>query len=78
MNIAFIFVAFLVVALVLWGVAELRYRNFNYEEDKPHHPDPTAHQGGEYVEKSVTDIMRENSTNGYSAVDWYTRVALML
>ena len=48
MNIAFIFVAFLVVALVLWGVAELRYRNFNYEEDKPHHPDPTAHQGGEY------------------------------
>ena len=58
MNIAFIFVAFLVVALVLWGVAELRYRNFNY-----------AHQGGEYVEKSVNDIMRENSTNGYSAVD---------
>ena len=69
MNIAFIFVAFLVVALVLWGVAELRYRNFNYEEDKPHHPDPTAYQGGEYVEKSVNDIMRENSTNGYSAVD---------
>ena len=26
-------------------------------------------QGGEYVEQSVNDIMRENSTNGYSAID---------
>ena len=69
MNIALIFVAFLVAALLFWGVGELRDRNFNYKEDTPHHPDPTAHQGGEYVEKSVKDIMRENSTNGYSATD---------
>ena len=69
MNIALIFVAFLVAALLFWGVGELRYRNFNYKEDTPHHPDPTAHQGGEYVEKGVKDIMRENSTNGYSATD---------
>ena len=69
MNIALIFVAFLVAALLFWGVGELRYRNFNYKEDTPHHPDPTAYQGGEYVEKSVKDIMRENSTNGYSATD---------
>lgn len=69
MNIALIFVAFLFAALLFWGVGELRYRNFNYKEDTPHHPDPTAHQGGEYVEKSVKDIMRENSTNGYSATD---------
>ena len=69
MNIALIFVAFLVAALLFWGVGELRYRNFNYKEDTPHHPDPTTHQGGEYVEKSVKDIMRENSTNGYSATD---------
>lgn len=69
MNIALIFVAFLVAALLFWGVGELRYRNFNYKEDTPHHPDPMAHQGGEYVEKSVKDIMRENSTNGYSATD---------
>ena len=69
MNIALIFVAFLVAALLFWGVGELRYRNFNYKEDTPHHPDPTAHQVGEYVEKSVKDIMRENSTNGYSATD---------
>ena len=69
MNIALIFVAFLVAALLFWGVGELRYRNFNYKEDTSHHPDPTAHQGGEYVEKSVKDIRRENSTNGYSATD---------
>ena len=38
MNIAFIFVAFLVMAAVLWGIGEMNYKNFHYEEDKPHHP----------------------------------------
>ena len=37
-------------------------------EDKPHHPDPTAHQGGEYKELNIRDIMRDNSTKGYAAV----------
>ncbi|MBB1538046.1 MAG: hypothetical protein HG458_001845 [Prevotella sp.] len=69
MDIALIFIAFLVAALIFWAVAELRYKNFNYKEDVPHHPDPTAHQGGEYVEQSVNDIMRENSTNGYLSID---------
>ncbi len=69
MNIAVAFIAFLIVAVVLWGVAELNYKGFNYEEDVPHHPDPTAHQGGEYVEKSLRDILQDNSTKGYSAVD---------
>ena len=57
MDIALIFIAFLVAALIFWAVAELRYKNFNYKEDVPHHPDPTAHQGGEYVEQSVYRLM---------------------
>jgi hypothetical protein len=68
MNIAIAFIAFLVVALVAWAVGELNYKNFNYVEDVPHHPDPTAHQGGEYVEMSLRDILRDNSTKGYDAV----------
>ncbi|MGI6242966.1 MAG: hypothetical protein ACOYJK_05470 [Prevotella sp.] len=68
MNIAIAFIAFLVVALILWGIGELNYKGFHYEEDIPHHPDPTAHQGGEYVELSLRDILRDNSTKGYIAV----------
>lgn len=68
MNIALAFILFLVVACLLWGLGELHYKNFNYVEDVPHHPDPTAHQGGEYVEHNIRDIMKDNSTKGYSAV----------
>lgn len=62
MNIAIALVVFIVAALIVWGCAELNYKNFSYEEDKPHHPDPTAHQGGEYKELNIRDIMRDNST----------------
>lgn len=68
MNIVIAFVAFLILAVVLWGIGELNYKGFDYEEDKPHHPDPTAHQGGVYVEKGLRDILRENSTRGYDAI----------
>ena len=68
MNIAIALVAFLVVAVILWGIGELNYKGFHYEEDIPHHPDPTAHHGGEYVEKGLKDILRENSTKGFNAV----------
>lgn len=68
MNIAITFVAFLVVAVILWGIGELNYKGFHYEEDVPHHPDPTAHQGGEYVEMGLKDILRDNSTKGFDAV----------
>ena len=68
MNIALAFVLFLVAAVVVWGVAELNYKNFNYEEDKPHHPDPTAHHNGDGKELNIRDIMRDNSTKGYAAV----------
>lgn len=68
MNIAIALILFIVVACLLWGIGELHYKNFTYVEDVPHHPDPTAHQGGLYVEMNIRDIMRDNSTNGYSAV----------
>ncbi len=67
MNIAFAFILFLGVSLLVWGIVEAHYKDFHYEEDKPHHPDPTAQQGS-HKELSVRDIMRENSTNGYNAV----------
>ena len=68
MNIAIAFIAFLVVAVALWGIGELNYKGFHYEEDKPHHPDPTAHQDGDYKELNIRDIMRDNSTKGFNAV----------
>jgi len=67
MNIAFAFILFLVVAALVWGIAEAHYKDFQYEEDKPHHPDPTATKGP-HKELNVRDIMRENSTRGYDAV----------
>ncbi len=66
---AIAFIAFIIIALIGWGIGELHYKNFTYTEDVPHHPDPTAHQGGEYVEMGLKDILRDNSTKGYNAVD---------
>lgn len=68
MNIAIALVIFLVAALVVWGIAELNYKGFKYNEDKPHHPDPTAHNDGEYKEQNIRDIMHNNSTKGYKAI----------
>lgn len=68
MNIVVAFIAFLVVAVVLWAIGEVNYKGFEYTEDVPHHPDPTAHQGGEYIEMGLRDILRDNSTKGYDAV----------
>lgn len=68
MNIAIALALFLVAALVVWGIAELNYKGFKYEEDKPKHPDPTARKDGDYKELNIRDIMRDNSTKGYSAV----------
>lgn len=69
MSIALAFILFIVVACLLWGLGELHYKNFSYVEDVPHHADPTAHHDGPYVEKNIRDIMKENSTRGYNAVD---------
>lgn len=68
MNIALATIAFIVVALLIWGLAELRYRGFHYEEDKPHHPDPTAHHDPSGKELNIRDIMRDNSTMGYKTI----------
>lgn len=66
MNIALALIVFLVAALLIWGIAEAHYKDFHYEEDKPHHPDPTA-QKGPHKELNIRDIMRDNSTSGYNA-----------
>ena len=68
MNIAMAFLVFLLIAFALWGIAELRYRGFSYVEDQPHHPDPTARKDGDHRELGLRDILRDNSTRGYSAV----------
>ena len=66
MNIALALIVFLVAALLIWGIAEAHYKDIHYEEDKPHHPDPTA-QKGPHKELNIRDIMRDNSTSGYNA-----------
>ena len=67
MNIALALIVFLVAALLIWGIAEAHYKDFHYEEDKPHHPDPTA-QKGPHKELNIRDMMRDNRTSGYNAV----------
>lgn len=67
MNIAIAFIAFVVVALVGWAIAELNYKNFSYDEDKPAHADPTA-RPADAPELNIRDIMRDNSTKGYKAI----------
>ena len=66
MNIALALIVFLVAALLICGIAEAHYKDFHYEEDKPHHPDRTA-QKGPHKELNIRDIMRDNSTSGYNA-----------
>lgn len=67
MYAALAFIAFLLLAVIGWGIGEARYHNFHYTEDKPHHPDPTA-RPEDAPELSLRDILKENSTRGYSAV----------
>ncbi|MGI6232908.1 MAG: hypothetical protein ACOYJF_08695 [Prevotella sp.] len=68
MNIIIALIAFLVLALIVWGVAELNYKNFSYKEEKPAHEDPTAHSNPYGREMNIRDIMHDNSTKGYKAV----------
>lgn len=68
MSIALALMAFIGLAIVAWGLAELNYKGFEYHEDVPHHPDPTAHHNADGIELNVRDIMRDNSTKGFKAV----------
>lgn len=69
MNIALALIIFFLVALLVWAIAEVRYKGFVYVEDVPHHEDPTANHDPNAPEMNIRDIMRENSTKGFNAVD---------
>lgn len=67
-----IFVLFFVVALIGWGVCEavgqLTYKHAPEEKAGWDEFDEHAKQNGG-KEQNIRDIMRNNSTKGYSAVD---------
>ena len=72
MNALIGLIAFVVVALVGWAIAEFKYKAFTFtrsekdiEEEKELEEMKRADG---FKEMNIRDIMRKNSTNGYNAV----------
>ena len=72
MNALIGLIALVVVALVGWAIAELKYKAFTFtrsekdiEEEKELEEMKRADG---FKEMNIRDIMRKNSTNGYNAV----------
>lgn len=68
----FVFIAFVVVALVGWGVAELKARTIHFEHSGEEREEAelleNERRAEGFEEKNVHDIMRSNSTKGFNAV----------
>lgn len=68
----FVFIAFVVVALVGWGVAELKARTIHFEHSEEEREEAelleNERRAEGFEEKNVHDIMRSNSTKGFNAV----------
>ena len=64
--------ALIVVALVGWAIAELKYKAFTFtrsEKDIEEEEELEEQKRAEgFKEMNIRDIMRKNSTNGYNAV----------
>lgn len=64
--------ALIVVALVGWAIAELKYKTFTFtrsEKDIEEEEELEEQKRAEgFKEMNIRDIMRKNSTNGYNAV----------
>lgn len=64
-------IAIVVVALVGWGVAELKYKDFSYKVNKEEADGVAkelAHHAPTDEELGIKDVIRTISTKGYSAV----------
>ena len=64
--------ALIVVAIVGWAIAELKYKTFTFtrsEKDIEEEEELEEQKRAEgFKEMNIRDIMRKNSTNGYNAV----------
>lgn len=64
-----VFLGFIVVALVGWGLCELKGKDCVYEPTEVEKKQESEFDEAEgYREKSLHDILKDNSTKGYSAV----------
>ena len=72
MNALVGFIALIVVALIGWAIAELKYKTFTFtrsEKDIEEEKELEEHQRANgFKEMNIRDIMRNNSTKGYNAV----------
>ncbi len=72
MNALVGFIALIVVALVGWAIAEMKYKAFTFtrsEKDVEEEKElEEIHRADGFKEMNIRDIMRKNSTNGYNAV----------
>ena len=72
MNALFGFVAFIVVAIIGWAIAEFKYKTFTFtrsEKDIEEEEELEEQRRADgFKEMNIRDIMRKNSTNGYNAV----------
>ena len=65
-------IALIVIALVGWAIAELKYKAFTFTrsakdiEEEEELEEQRRADG--FKEMNIRDIMRKNSTNGYNAV----------
>ena len=72
MNAIIGLIALVVVALIGWAIAEIKYKAFTFtrsekdiEEEKELEE---LKRADGFKEMNIRDIMRKNSTNGYNAV----------
>lgn len=64
-----VFFGFIAVALIGWGLCELKGKNLNYHStDIEKEQEAEFNDASHYREKSLKDILESNSTKGYSAV----------
>ena len=72
MNALFGFVALIVVAIIGWAIAEVKYKTFTFtrsEKDIEEEEELEEQRRADgFKEMNIRDIMRKNSTNGYNAV----------
>ena len=73
MSIQLAFLLFVVVALIGWGVCELKSKStFTHSEAEKKEIEEMAaadKANGGYHEMDIHELIRRNSTKGYSAVD---------
>lgn len=72
MTILIGFIGIIVVALIGWAIAELKYKaiTFTHSEEEAEEAEllESERRAEGFKEMNIKDIMRKNSTNGFNAV----------